>query len=133
MSSVEHLLDDPNADVRFGAACALAEYKRVDNPQIAAELTAALKSRHDISRPYPDTEGLKHLMAIETLQRIGPKAQFMIPALLEFARSKTIHDRLSQELAFRAAGHIDQNLRNTIPEVDQALKDDPAFRDSTSP
>jgi hypothetical protein len=123
---VVDLLDDPDPDVRFGAACALAKYRGVNDPKISTALSTGLASRHDTSRPYPDTEGVKHLMAIETLQRIGPDAQPMIPALLEFARSKTVTDNLLHELAFRAAGHIDSSLRNTIPEVDQALKNDPS-------
>jgi hypothetical protein len=72
-------------------------------------------------------------MAIETLQRIGPDAKPMIPALLEYARSKSIDDKLLRELAFRAVGHIDSNLRNTIPEVDQALKNDPNLKNTIPP
>ena len=128
ISSVEDLLDDSNADVRFGAACALAKYKGVNDPQISTELAAGLKSRHDTSRPYPDTEGLKQLMVIETLQRIGPDAKPMIPALLEYAKS--INNSFMRELAFRAAGHIDGNLRNTMPEVDRALENDPDLKNS---
>ena len=133
VSSVENLLDDANADVRFGAACALAKYKGVSDAKISTELIAGLKSRHNNSRPYPDTEGLKQLMAIETLQRIGPDAKSMIPALLEYGNSKSIDDKLLRELAFRAAGHIDSNLRNTIPEVDQALKNDPDLKNTIPP
>ena len=128
ISSVEDLLNDENTDVRFGAACALAKYKGVNDPKISSELAAGLKSRHDTSRPYPDTEGLKQLMAIETLQRIGPDAKPMIPALLEYAKS--INNSFMRELAFRAAGHIDGNLRNTMPEVDRALKNDPDLKNS---
>lgn len=72
-------------------------------------------------------------MAIETLQRLGPAAKSMIPALLEYARSKTIDDQLLRELAFRAAGHIDDSLRNSIPEVDQALKNDPNLKNTIPP
>jgi hypothetical protein len=133
---VEDLFDDSNADVRFGAACALAKYKGVNDSKISTELTAGLKSR-DTLRPYPEkpnySAGLKQLMAIETLQRIGPDAKPMIPALLEYARSKSIDDKLLRELAFRAVGHIDSNLRNTIPEVDQALKNDPDLKNTIPP
>ncbi len=131
ISSVEDLLNDENADVRFGATCALAKYEGVHDPKISIELAAGLRSRHNTSRLYPDTEGLKQLMAIETLQGIGPEAKPMIPALLEYAKS--INDRFMQELAFRAAGHIDGSLRNTMPEVDEALKNDPDLNNSTPP
>jgi HEAT repeat protein len=131
VSSVEDLLDDSNADVRFGAACALAEYKGVNEPKLSTALIAGLKSRHNISSPFHDTVGLKHLMAIETLQRIGPDAKPMIPALLEYAKS--INDSFMQELAFRAIGHIDGNLRNIMPEVDQAMKNDRNLKNAVSP
>ena len=131
VSSVGDLLDDTNADVRFGAACALAEYKGVNEPTISTELIAGLKSRHNTSSPFHDTVGLKHLMAIETLQRIGPDAKPMIPALLEYAKS--INDSFMREKTFRAIGHIDGNLRNTMPEVDQAMKNDPNLKNAVSP
>ena len=50
----------------------------------------------------------------------------MIPEMLEYANS--IDDRFIRELAFRAIGYIDSNLRNTMPEVDQALKNDPSLK-----
>jgi RNA polymerase sigma factor (sigma-70 family) len=129
--SVEDLLDDSNADVRFGAACALAQSKGVNDSRISTELAAGLKSRHDDSRPYSGTEGLKQLMAIETLQHIGPDAKSMVPALLEYAKS--INDNFMRELALRTAGKIDHNLRNAMPEVDQALKSDPALKNAVPP
>ncbi len=123
VTSVQDLLNHENPDIRFGAACALAKYQGVQDPKISAELAAGLGSQHDDSRLYPDTEGLKHLMAVETLQRLGPGAKPLLPALLTYAQSTKEH--LMRELAFRAAGHIDTDLRNTMPEVDQALKSDP--------
>jgi predicted amino acid racemase len=109
----------------------LAEYKGVNNPEISTELAAGLKSRHDTSRPYPDTEDLKQLMAVETLQRIGPAAKPMIPALLDYAKSTD--DKLMREHALAAIGYIDLNLRNTMPEVDQAVKNDRTFKSAVSP
>ena len=126
VSSVEDLLEDENADIRFGAACALAKYKTVNDPKVARELHAGLKSRHDTSRLYPNTEGLKQLMAIETLQHIGVDAKPMVPALMEYAHS--IPDHLMRELALRSAGEIDGALRKTMPEVDQAVRKDPKFK-----
>jgi len=126
ISSVEDLLNDENTDVRFGAACALAKCKAANDSRIFKELTAGLQSRHDDTRPYTDTESLKQLMAIETLQKIGANAKPMIPVLLDYAKS--IDQSLMRELAFRAVGHIDNSLRNTIPEVDQALKNDPTLK-----
>jgi hypothetical protein len=128
VSSVEVLLDDANADVRFGAACALAEYKGADDAKISTELKAGLKTRGNNFRPLTVTENLEQLMAIEILQRIGPPAKSMIPTLLKYAKS--IHDSLMRELAYRAIGHIDGNLRDTIPEVDQALKNDPNLKNT---
>lgn len=70
-------------------------------------------------------------MAIETMQRIGPDAKSMVPALLEYAKS--INDTLMRKLAYRAIGQIDDNLRNTIPEVDLALTNAPVLNYSTLP
>jgi RNA polymerase sigma factor (sigma-70 family) len=135
ISSVEDLLDDTNADVRFGAACALAEYKGVNDSKISAELAAGLKIIYDTSAPVrvprPNPDGLKQLMAVETLQRVGPDAKSMIPALLEYAHST--QDKLSREHALAAIGYIDTNLRNTMPEVDQAVKNDRTFKSMVSP
>ena len=136
VSPVTVLLNDANANLRFGAACALAEYKGVDDAKISTELKAGLKIIYDTSGPLRNPrlnpeDGLKQLMAIETLQRIGPDAKPLIPVLLEYANST--HDNLMRELAFRAMGHIDSNLRNTMPEVDQALKNDPNLKNASPP
>jgi hypothetical protein len=131
VSSVEDLLDDTNADVRFGAACALAKYKGVGDSKISAELTGALQIKHDNLRGQRSATGLKPLMAIETLQHIGPDAKPMIPAILDYARSTT--DKVLQEHAFSIAGQIDSNLPNTMPEVDQAMKNDPNLQNAVSP
>jgi RNA polymerase sigma factor (sigma-70 family) len=132
VSSVENLLGNTNVDVRFGAACALAKYKGVNNPKISLELEAGLRSRYVKSIPYhPNTENLKHLMAIEMLQRIGPDAKPMVPALLEYSNS--INDKFMSELSLRAAGYIDSGLRNTMPTVDAAIKKDPNWTNSISP
>ena len=136
ISSVEHLLDDPNADIRFGAAGALAKYLGVDDSRISRELIAGLKIIYDTSAPVrtprsnPE-DGLKQLMAIETLQDIGPAAKPMIPALLEYAHST--QDKLMRQLAFSVAGQIDSNLRKTMPEVDQAMKNDLTLKNGSAP
>jgi hypothetical protein len=124
VSSVEDLFDDSNADVRFGAACALAKYKGVNDSKISTELTNGLKSKDALNG------GLKQLMAVETLQHIGPDAKPMIPAILEYAHSET--DKVLREHAFSIAGQIDSNLRNTMPEVDQAMKNDPNLKNVVS-
>jgi RNA polymerase sigma factor (sigma-70 family) len=136
ISSVEDLLDDSNADVRFGAACALVKYKGVNDSKISTELTAGLKIKYDTSGPQRNPrvnpeDGLKQLMAIETLQRIGPDAKSMVPAILDYAHSTT--DQVLREHAFSIAGQIDSNLRHTMPEVDQALKNDPTLKNATPP
>ncbi len=123
-------MNDGNPDVRFGAACALAKYKGVNDPKISAELTTGLKIMDDtsgprrVSRLNPE-DGLKQLMAVELLQRIGPDAKSMIPVLLDYARST--QDSLMREHALAAVGYIDPHLRNTMPEVDQAVKSDQTF------
>jgi RNA polymerase sigma factor (sigma-70 family) len=104
ISSVEDLLEDANADVRFGAACALMEYKGVNDSNISKELTAGLKTKQDARRPYTATENLDQLMAIETLQRLGTNAQPMIPALQNYANS--IHDNFMRQLAIKAISAI---------------------------
>jgi hypothetical protein len=131
VSSVEDLLDDSNADVRFGAACALAKYKGVGDSKISAELTGALKIKQNNLPGRPSAGGLKPLMAIETLQQIGPEAKLMIPAILDYAHSTT--DKVLREHAFSIAGQIDGNLRNTMPEVDQAMKNDRNLKNAVSP
>ena len=130
VSSVEDLLEDTNADTRFGAACALAQYQGVDNSKISNELSAGLESSRENARLTAEVN-LKQLMAIETLQHIGPKAKSMIPALLQYANST--RNGFMRELAFGAIGHIDSDLRNTMPEVDQALKNDPTLQNAAPP
>src|SRR6185312_8431207 len=68
--SVKKLLDSPDPNVRFGAACALAEHSFVDDPRIAQELTAGLENLPDSAGRHPANESLKQLMAVETIQRI---------------------------------------------------------------
>jgi hypothetical protein len=129
--SVEDLLVETNADVRFGAACALAKYLGVNNAKITDELKAGLTMKYDTSAPariprFNPEDGLEQLMAVETLQRIGPDAKPMIPALLEYANST--RDKLSREHALAAIGYIDPNLQKTMPAVDQAVKNDRTFK-----
>jgi hypothetical protein len=136
LSSTEDLLDDPNADVRFGAACALAKYKGINDPKISTELTAGLKIKHVASGSLPEArlaaeDQLKQLMAVETLQRIGPDAKPMIPVLLDYAHSTA--DKVLRDLALSVAGQIDGNLRKTMPEVDQAVKNDPMLKNAIPP
>jgi RNA polymerase sigma factor (sigma-70 family) len=131
VSSVDDLLDDANADVRFGAACALAEYKGVNDSKISTELAIGLKIRDDSFNPYSADENLEQLMAIETLKRVGPGAKSMIPVLLNYANSTK--DKTLRELAFSVAGQIDSNLRNTMPEVDQTMKNDLTLKNTVPP
>jgi RNA polymerase sigma factor (sigma-70 family) len=107
----ESLLDDSRPEVRFEAACALARYEAGSNPKIFFELTAGLQSG----------DNLMPLMALETLQTLGPAAEPMMPAVSNYANASV---DLMREIAFRTLGRIDNNLRYTLPEVDQALKED---------
>ena len=131
ISSVEDLLDDTNAGVRFGAACALAEYKGVNDTKKSIELAAGLKTRNDPFHPYTAEEDLRQLMAIETLQRVGPNAKPMIPVLLNYAHSTK--DNVLRERALSVVGQIDSSLRKTMPEVDRAVKNDPMLKNAIPP
>jgi hypothetical protein len=118
ISPVEILLDDENPDIRFEAACALAKYKGVHDPKIYDELLAGLKTKDDTAHPFLT---LKHLMAIETLEKIGSEAKPMLPPLIDFANSTP--DYVSRDVAFKAIGAIDPDLRNTMPEVARVFND----------
>lgn len=115
ISSVEELLDDASPDVRFGAACALGEYKGVADSKISRELSAGLKSRHNTSRQYPDREGQKQLVAIETLQQIGPAAKPMIPELRNYAES--IENSFMRDAALKAIGTINGDSPSAASEA----------------
>ena len=136
ISSVEDLLDDSNADVRFGAACALAKFKGVNDPEISKELKAALKIIYDSSAPIRTSrsnpeDDLKQLMTIETLQHIGPAAQPMAPVLLDYAENTP--DKYMKQLALGVAGVVDTNLLNTMPEVREAFKNEPTLHNPAQP
>jgi hypothetical protein len=111
VAPLEHLLDDPRAQVRFEAACALAKYEAANNPKIFAELTAGLQS----------SDNFMQLMALETSQKLGPDAVPMFQVVSNYAGSAT---DLMRDVAFKTLGKIDPNLRYSLPDVDQALKKD---------
>lgn len=110
--TVEGLLNNPKTDVRFGAACALAKYEATNNSKIFEELSAGLNSK----------DPLKPLMALETLQSLGPTAEPMIQVVSNYAL--TSKNNFMREIAFKTLGKINSELRKEFPEVDQALKKD---------
>jgi hypothetical protein len=119
--------------VRFGAACALAKYLGVNDQRISDELKTGLKVRYDTSGPLHTPrqsaeDGLEQLMAMETLQRVGPAAKPMVPALLDCAHAT--QDDVLREYALSIAGQIDGSLRTTMPDVDQAMRDDPTLKNA---
>ena len=114
LPALQKLLDGDNPDLRFEAACALVQAKGADDPKIFDEIKAGLKSG----------DSMKGLMAIETLQRLGPIAADSTGVLLEFANAT--QDPLLRSLALSAAGKIDGQLRAALPAVDQALTQEEA-------
>ncbi len=110
LPSLEALLTSSDSGLRFEAACALAKHEAARNPQILPVLVAGLMSQNN----------LQQLMALETLQRIGPVAEPALQAILDFGDATT--DKVMKDVAFKAIGKIKTDLRSTLPEVEQALQ-----------
>ncbi len=119
MASVEALLQHSDPAVRFGAACALAEHRGGQDKQILEGLASglAVSEAYRIRREATG-EAVRHLMAVETLQRVGPEAKSVLPELRTFAERTP--DSLMRELALKAIGAIDVQAAQTEPEI-QAL------------
>jgi hypothetical protein len=102
--------------VRFSGACALAELRGSQNPDILRGLAAGL-AVSDAYRLRNEATGehVRHLMAVETLQRLGPAAREVVPELETFA--KLTPDPLMRDLALRAIGAIDVEAGRDNPEI----------------
>ena len=109
ISTVQTLLDSPDSEVRFEAACALARHEAAQNPQFLDKVTAELANN-----------GLQQLMAVETLASLGASAEPAIQSILDYANSTK--DKVARSGAFKAIVSIKPELRNTNPEVAEALK-----------
>ncbi len=108
LSKVTKLLDGPDGDLGFAAACALAPRFATENPDLVDRLVAGLKN--------PSQE----LMAVETLRALGTAATPALSDLVAFANSTT-NDVLRQ-IALKTIGKLNAEFRNVSPEVDQALR-----------
>jgi RNA polymerase sigma factor (sigma-70 family) len=116
---VKALLERQDPTVRFGAACALAEWKGGQDPDILRGLAAGLvvSEQYRLHREVPSgelSEAVRHLMAVETLERMGPAAQPLIPELLAFV--EVTPDPVIREAALRAIG-IDSGGSVMIPRI----------------
>lgn len=109
LSDVEALLDHSNPTLQFAAACALAQHEATTNSKILATLTSGLEN----------SSVTEQLMAMETLQRLGPVAEPALQALLDFG--DTTKDQVLKDVAFKTIGKINSATRVTLPEVDHSL------------
>lgn len=116
LAAVEALLDHPDPSARFGAACALAEYRGGQDRDILDGLASGLAvSEAYRVRREATGEVVRHLMAVETLQRVGPAAKPIVPELRTFAERTP--DSLMRDLALRAIGAIDVQAAQNEPEI----------------
>ena len=123
LGPVEALLQDADPAVRFSAACALAEVRGAQDPEIVKGLTAglAISDRYRL-RNEATGEVVRHLMALETLQRMGPPARAALPELQAFVRLTP--DSVIREVALRTIGAIDPEIGGDLPEVQSVLAKD---------
>lgn len=113
---VEALLQNADPAVRFSGACALAELRGGQDPQIVRGLAAGLAVSDAYRlRNEATGENVRHLMAVETLQRLGPAAKAVRPELETFA--KLTPDPVMRDLALRAIGAIDVEAGRDNPEI----------------
>lgn len=123
LGPVEGLLHHEDSAVRFSAACALAELRGPQDPQILKTLAAGLAVSDEDGRPSEATgEAVRHLMAIETLQRMGPAAKAVLQELKAFAN--TTPDPVIREVALRAIGTIDPEAVAKHAEVHAVISKD---------
>jgi hypothetical protein len=128
--ALEALLDHPNSGVRFRAACALARMEAETNPKVLAGIGPGLNIPPDpVMGNDPDFAQksqlqrelvVENLMALETLEKIGPAAGPLLPDLRQFAASKK--DHLLQQMAFRLIGRLDPDARRESAQIDSAVR-----------
>ena len=124
--AVEDLLTHTNAEVGFEAACALVQSRGAQDPRIFQEMGVFFDGLSDSAStpPGPALQRLAHTAstAAEILQKAGSSAKPLLPALLRLAdKVGDYHDDLRQKLLV-VAGTINGDLRNQLPEVDEALR-----------
>jgi RNA polymerase sigma factor (sigma-70 family) len=126
LGPVESLLHHEDPATRFSAACALAELRGAQDPDILKGLAAglAVSDRYRLHPEAPDDggEGLRHLMAVETLQRMGPAAKAVLPELQNFVQLAP--DSVIRGSALRAIGAIDAEVGQSDPAVHSVLTAD---------
>ncbi len=126
LGPVEALLHEDDPTVRFSGACALAELRGAQDPDILKGLAAGLavsdryRLRHEVTGD--GGEVVRHIMAVETLQRMGPAAKAVLPELQAFV--KLTPDSEMREAALRAIGAIDAEVGRSDPEVHSVLARD---------
>jgi RNA polymerase sigma factor (sigma-70 family) len=130
--AIEALLNHTNANVRFRAACALAKFEADTNPkvlmQIAYGLTPAPERADPTEPDFAEKRQLlkelcvENLMALETLERIGPAAMPLVPQLRQFSASVPPQMDVLKQIAFRVIGNADPDSRQHSAEVDSAVR-----------
>lgn len=118
LAPLEALLEHADPVVRFSAACALAEVQGAQKPEILKGVAAglAVSDKYHYQLHHQATgEFLWNLMAVETLQRLGPAAKDVLPVLKAYAESAP--DASSRERALRAIAAIDGEAGLAQPEV----------------
>jgi RNA polymerase sigma factor (sigma-70 family) len=126
--AVADLLTHANAEVGFEAACALVQSRGTQDPRIFQAMGAFFDGLSDSvsTPPGPALQRLAHTAstAAEILQKAGSSAKPLVPALLRLAdKVGDLFCDLRQKLLV-VAGTIDGDLRNQLPEVDEALRSD---------
>jgi RNA polymerase sigma factor (sigma-70 family) len=123
LGPVEALLQNEDSVTRFCAACALAELRGGQDQDILRGLTAGLAVSDQYRLRHEATgEVGRHIMAVETLQRMGPDAKAAIPDLQTFVRLTP--DPVLREVALRAIGAIDPDAGRSEPEIGSILARD---------
>ena len=125
LHAVEALLQNADPAVRFSAACALAETRGAQDPEILRGLAAGLVVSEVDGRRREATgenEHLRHIMAVETLQRLGPAAKALLPELQAFAN--TTPSPVIRELALRTIAAIDREGSQEQPAIQSLLAKD---------
>lgn len=126
LGPVEALLQHEDPPARFSAACALAELRGAQDPDILKGLAAGLvvSDRYRLRPEATDDKGevVRHIMAVETLQRMGPAAKAVLPELQTFVQLTP--DSVIREAALRAIAAIDAEAGRSDPEVHSVLTRD---------
>ncbi len=115
--ALETLLENPVDSVRWSAASALASTRLDADPRIGATLAPLLTNRE------PSIASL----AVQALEKAGPKAAGYVPALLELA--KETGNKWLRDEAYRSVNAIQPAAASSIPEVGQLVSEDARAKD----